>query len=104
MEVDLVERPTKRELEIIRAKLKYGTYARVAEAIHLAISTVHWHLSRTYRKLNVRSFDEAVFHLVRQGDIPPDEIIAIMQRESPAEHRPRDSPEIPTSVRSKERR
>ena len=58
---------TRRESAILELISRGGSYAKVADAINLSVSTVQTHVKRIYGKLSVHSRSEAVFEAHRRG-------------------------------------
>lgn len=58
---------TRRESAILELISRGGSFARVAAALSLSVSTVQTHVKRIYGKLSVHSRSEAVFEAHRRG-------------------------------------
>jgi DNA-binding CsgD family transcriptional regulator len=56
----LVEPLTERELEVLRLMAEGLDSPEAAERLHLAVSTVRWHLRQVYSKLDVHSRTQAI--------------------------------------------
>lgn len=50
--------PTKREIDIVRAMVEYGTVALAAGALHLSPHTIDAHLDRLREKTGLRHFHQ----------------------------------------------
>jgi len=68
-ETSFTEMPglTRRESAILELISRGGSYAKVAAALNLSVSTVQTHVKRIYGKLSVHSRSEAVFEAHRRG-------------------------------------
>ena len=58
---------TRRESAILELISRGGSFAKVAAALSLSVSTVQTHVKRIYGKLSVHSRSEAVFEAHRRG-------------------------------------
>jgi DNA-binding NarL/FixJ family response regulator len=72
---DVVERPTERELEVLRLAGKGLTNKGIGQALGISARTVQGHLARAYSKLQVSSRTEAVLKAVQEGWITVDDKI-----------------------------
>jgi DNA-binding NarL/FixJ family response regulator len=73
---------TRRESAILELISRGGSFAKVAAALSLSVSTVQTHVKRIYGKLSVHSRSEAVFEAHRRG---------LLRFESAADVKPADS-------------
>jgi DNA-binding NarL/FixJ family response regulator len=62
---------TQREREVLQLIAKGLSYARMAETLGMAETTVTSHIKQIYRKLEVRSRGEAVFEAMQLGLVRP---------------------------------
>ncbi|TKJ29534.1 MAG: DNA-binding response regulator [Chloroflexi bacterium B3_Chlor] len=69
----VVERPTDRELEVLRLAGKGLTNRAIGQELGISGRTVQGHLARVYSKLQVGSRTEAVLKAVREGWISMDD-------------------------------
>jgi DNA-binding NarL/FixJ family response regulator len=66
--------PSPRQLQILRACVRGGSYQRAAEQLGISESTVKNSLAALYRKLGVGNRTEAAVKAVRLGLIEPDDL------------------------------
>lgn len=69
----VVERPTDRELEVLRLAGKGLTNKAIGQELGISNRTVQGHLARVYSKLHVGTRTEAVLRAVREGWITVDD-------------------------------
>jgi len=65
--VELKERLTAREADVLRLLARGRTYAQAAEDLGMSAHTVATHVKNVYRKLDVHSAAAAVLQAVRLG-------------------------------------
>lgn len=58
---------TRRELQLLKLLAKGYTYREVAEDLNVSSHTVNSHIKNLYRKLSVKTKNEAVFTATKQG-------------------------------------
>ncbi|GLR63093.1 response regulator [Marinospirillum insulare] len=58
---------TRREMELLKLLARGYTYREVAEDLNVSSHTVNSHIKNLYRKLSVKTKNEAVFAATRQG-------------------------------------
>ncbi|SFC05524.1 two component transcriptional regulator, LuxR family [Marinospirillum celere] len=58
---------TKREMQLLKLLARGYTYREVAEELSVSSHTVNSHIKNLYRKLSVKTKNEAVFAATRQG-------------------------------------
>lgn len=58
---------TKREMELLKLLARGYTYREVADELNVSSHTVNSHIKNLYRKLSVKTKNEAVFAATRQG-------------------------------------
>ena len=66
-DVELKERLTAREADVLRLLARGRTYAQAAEDLGMSAHTVATHVKNAYRKLDVHSAAAAVLQAVRLG-------------------------------------
>jgi DNA-binding NarL/FixJ family response regulator len=71
----IVERPTDRELEVLRLAGKGLTNRAIGQELGISDRTVQGHLARVYQKLQVSSRTEAVMKAVQEGWISVDDTV-----------------------------
>ena len=59
---------TPQELQVARLVARGATNREIAGELSVSTKTVEAHLSRTYRKLELRSRTELALHMVRRGE------------------------------------
>ena len=64
------QRPTRRQLEVLRAYIAAGSVAGAAHDLDIAESTVRQHLSGLYRRTGCLNAAQAAF-LLGRGDLRP---------------------------------
>lgn len=57
------QRPTRRQLEVLRAYIRAGSVAAAAHELQLSETTVRQHLSGLYRRTGCLNAAQAAFHL-----------------------------------------
>ena len=62
------QRPTRRQLEVLRAYIRAGSVAAAAHELQLSETTVRQHLSWLYRRTGCLNAAQAAIHLGR-GDL-----------------------------------
>ena len=72
---EVVERPTDRELEILRLAGKGLTNRTIGQELGISDRTVQGHLARVYEKLHVSTRTEAVLKGVQKGWITVDDTV-----------------------------
>ena len=65
--MEVKERLTAREAEVLRLLARGRTYAQVAEDLGMSAHTVGTHVKNAYRKLDVHNAAAAVLQAVRLG-------------------------------------
>jgi len=70
---EVVERPTDRELEVLRLAGKGLTNTAIGRELGISDRTVQGHLARVYSKLHVGTRTEAVLKAMREGWITVDD-------------------------------
>jgi len=70
---EVIERPTDRELEVLRLAGKGLTNRAIGQELGISDRTVQGHLARVYQKLQVGSRTEAVMKAVQEGWISVDD-------------------------------
>ena len=65
--MELKERLTAREADVLRLLARGRTYAQAAEDLGMSAHTVATHVKNAYRKLDVHSAAAAVLQAVRLG-------------------------------------
>ena len=58
---------TRREMQLLKLLARGYTYSEVAEDLNVSSHTVNSHIKNLYRKLSVKTKNEAVFAATRQG-------------------------------------
>ena len=58
---------TRREMQLLKLLARGYTYREVAEDLNVSSHTVNSHIKNLYRKLSVKTKNEAVFAATRQG-------------------------------------
>jgi DNA-binding NarL/FixJ family response regulator len=71
----IVERPTDRELEVLRLAGKGLTNRAIGQELGISDRTVQGHLARVYQKLQASSRTEAVMKAVQEGWISVDDTV-----------------------------
>ncbi len=74
-DVGLVERPSERELEVLRLAARGMTNRQVAVSLYITEGTVKRHLANLYAKMGVKSRSEAVSKALAEGWISVGEIV-----------------------------
>jgi DNA-binding NarL/FixJ family response regulator len=72
---EVVERPTDRELEVLRLAGKGLTNRAIGQELGISDRTVQGHLARVYGKLQVSTRTEAVLKAVQEGWITVDDTV-----------------------------
>lgn len=72
---EVVERPTDRELEVLRLAGKGLTNRAIGQELAISDRTVQGHLARVYSKLQVSTRTEAVLKAVQEGWITVDDTV-----------------------------
>jgi DNA-binding NarL/FixJ family response regulator len=70
---EVIERPTDRELEVLRLAGKGFTNKAIGRELGISARTVQGHLARVYSKLHIGTRTEAVLKAVREGWITVDD-------------------------------
>lgn len=65
---------TRREMQLLKLLARGYTYREVAEDLNVSSHTVNSHIKNLYRKLSVKTKNEAVFTATRQGIIDMHEL------------------------------
>ncbi len=71
MAVDVRQRPTRRQLEVLRAYIAQGSTAAAAHELGIAESTARQHLSGLYRRAGCLNSAQAAY-LLGRADLPGD--------------------------------
>lgn len=72
---EVVERPTDRELEVLRLAAKGLTNRAIGQELAVSDRTVQGHLARVYSKLQVSTRTEAVLKALQEGWITVDDTV-----------------------------